>query len=430
MNWEPVYALLIFGSTAITYFCSILVDKYDGHDSKRKLIFVASLIVNFGILFIFKYYNFINASIFEVLDIFGLRWNMPNFEMLLPVGISFYTFQAIGYTFDVYKKKVPVEKSFFKYALFVAFFPQLVAGPIERVKSLLPQFYQKHVFSYDRAISGLKQMLWGYFMKLCVADRLSIYVDGAYNNAVEHNGTTLMVATFLFAFQIYCDFGGYSNIAIGASRIMGFDLMENFRRPYLAQSIKEFWKRWHISLSTWFQDYVYIPLGGNRVPYGRHLLNLVITFILSGVWHGANWTFVLWGTIHGCFLVIQNVSGIIDIKIGSNVITKFLRIIFCFILVSFALIFFRSNSIDDAIMILDRIFTQRGTLFIDNLTLSLGLLSLIILLMKDIVDEYNVKFNFLNSKNQTIQFLTFIALIFYVLLFGVFDGGQFIYFQF
>lgn len=236
-----------------------------------------------------------------------MRWNVPNLDILLPVGISFYTFQAVGYSVDVYRGTIKAEKNFFTYALFVSFFPQLVAGPIERAKNLLPQFHEEHSFKYDDVAEGFKQMLWGFFMKLCVADRLSAYVDAVYNNVGNHNGTSMIVATIFFTFQIYCDFGGYSNIAIGAARVMGFRLMENFKRPYLSMSVKEFWKRWHISLSSWFMDYVYIPLGGNRVKYGRHLLNLMITFLVSGIWHGANWTFFLWGALHGTYLVIGNV---------------------------------------------------------------------------------------------------------------------------
>lgn len=295
MNWKPIYALLIMTSTVLTYGCGLLVEKYADNKRRQKLYLVVSLVINFAILFFFKYYNFINESIFSVLELAGLRWPVPNLDVLLPVGISFYTFQAVGYSIDVYRGTIKAEKSFLTYALFVSFFPQLVAGPIERAKNLLPQFHEEHMFSYDNAVEGFKQMIWGFFMKLCVADVISEYVNAVYNNVPQHNGTSMLIATILFTFQIYCDFGGYSNIAIGAAKVMGFRLMENFNRPYLSLNIKEFWKRWHISLSSWFMDYVYIPLGGNRVSYPRHLLNLAITFLVSGVWHGANWTFVLWG---------------------------------------------------------------------------------------------------------------------------------------
>lgn len=295
MNWKPIYAVLILTSTILTYVCGLLVEKNSGEKKKQKWFLISSLVLNFGILFIFKYFNFINESIFIVLSTTGLKWTVPNLDVLLPVGISFYTFQAVGYSIDVYRGTIKAERNFITYALFVSFFPQLVAGPIERAKNLLPQFHSEHHFDADDVIEGIKQMIWGFFMKLCVADVLSSYVDAIYNNVANHNGTSMLLATLFFTIQIYCDFAGYSNIAIGVARVMGYRLMENFKQPYFALNIKEFWRKWHISLSTWFMDYLYIPLGGNRVSYSRHLLNLAITFLISGVWHGANWTFVIWG---------------------------------------------------------------------------------------------------------------------------------------
>jgi len=273
MNWKPIYALLILTSTILTYVCGLLVEKYSADTRKKKLYLTVSIVLNFAILFVFKYFNFINESIFELLSLFGLRWSVPNLDILLPVGISFYTFQAVGYSVDVYRGTIKAERNFFTYALFVSFFPQLVAGPIERAKNLLPQFHEEHSFEYSRVVEGLRMMLWGYFMKSCVADSVAPYVDTIYNNVADHSGVSFVIATILFTFQIYCDFGGYSLIARGAAKVMGFNLMENFHRPYLSLSVKEFWKRWHISLSSWFMDYVYIPLGGNRCKYSRHLTN-------------------------------------------------------------------------------------------------------------------------------------------------------------
>lgn len=295
MNWKPIYAVLILTSTILTFVCGLLVENNSEDKKIQKWFLIISLVLNFGILFVFKYFNFINESIFNILSAMGLKWTVPNLDVLLPVGISFYTFQAVGYSIDVYRGTIKAERNFITYALFVSFFPQLVAGPIERAKNLLPQFRSEHHFNADDIIEGIKQMIWGFFMKLCVADVLSSYVDAVYNNVANHNGTSMILATLFFTIQIYCDFAGYSNIAIGAARVMGYRLMENFKQPYFAQNIKEFWRKWHISLSTWFMDYLYIPLGGNRVSYPRHLLNLAITFLVSGVWHGANWTFVLWG---------------------------------------------------------------------------------------------------------------------------------------
>lgn len=367
MNWQPVYALLIFGSTAVTYLAGLKIEKTDSR-RLRKLYLVSSLIINFSILFIFKYYNFINESVFAALDFLGIHWPVPNFDILLPVGISFYTFQAVGYSIDVYKGDIKAERNFGIYALFVSFFPQLVAGPIERACNLLQQFRRKFDFDAARAASGLRQMLWGYFMKVVVADRVSIYVDAVYGNVAQHTGSTLILATLLFAVQIYCDFAGYSNIAIGAARVMGFTLMENFRRPYFATSVKDFWSRWHISLSTWFRDYVYIPLGGNRVGPVRHLFNLFVTFVISGAWHGANWTFIAWGSLHGFYLIFAVLKNKylphlfekrhIAVRLANTAVT--------FVLVSFAWIFFRASGIRDAFDVIHRmIFTGGGFSYIN-----------------------------------------------------------------
>ena len=295
MNWKPVYAILILTSTILTYTCGLLVEKNENNQRVKKAYLIISIVLNFTILFFFKYFNFLGDSITALFSFLGIGWKVPNLDVLLPVGISFYTFQAVGYSIDVYRGTIRAEKNFITYALFVSFFPQLVAGPIERAKNLLPQFHEKHSFNSENVIEGFKLMIWGFFMKLCVADVLSEYVDAVYNNVSYHNGVSILLATFFFAVQIYCDFAGYSNIAIGAARIMGYRLMINFKQPYFSLNIKEFWRRWHISLSSWFMDYLYIPLGGNRVAYPRYLFNLAVTFLVSGIWHGAAWTFVIWG---------------------------------------------------------------------------------------------------------------------------------------
>lgn len=431
MCWEPIYATLILGSTIITYLCGIYVEKYKTQPKKRKSVFVISLVVNFGILFLFKYYNFINESIYSLLDSLHVRWDIPNLDILLPVGISFYTFQAVGYTIDIYRGQLSAEKNFFVYALFVSFFPQLVAGPIERASNLLPQFHQKHHFKYSNAVEGIKLMLWGFFMKLCVGDVLSEYIDAVYNNVPNHTGSTLVLATILFAFQIYCDFGGYSNIAIGAAKFMGYNLMENFHRPYFSLSIKEFWRRWHISLSSWFTDYVYIPLGGNRVKYRRHLLNLMITFLVSGLWHGANWTFVLWGVTHGSYMIIENVCRryIYDSK-PNTWWSKTLNMIICFALVSFAWIFFRANNIQDAFEIIQKIVSDHNGIFVNKTVFACGGLGLAILLLKDAKDEFGWRLNFMHSKYIIVRYASVISIICYILLLGALNGGSFIYFQF
>ena len=432
MNWQPMYAILLLGATITTFLCGRCLEKYNYNIEIKKLILLITLLVNLGMLFVFKYYNFINESVFLLLESIGIRWPIPNFDILLPVGISFYTFQAIGYAVDVYRGNIKAERNFGMYALFVSFFPQLAAGPIGRANKLLPQFHVEHTFNYPKIVLGLRQMLWGFFMKLVVADRVAIYVNAVYNNAEQHTGTTLLLASVFFTFQIYCDFAGYSNIAIGAAKVMGFELMENFRRPYWATSIREFWKRWHISLSSWFRDYVYMPLGGNRVSYPRHLLNLFITFLVSGIWHGANWTFIAWGALHGVYLIIENIK----IKFmgeakADTLVSRVLNTILCFILVTIGWIFFKANSIMDGWIIFSRIFTNIGPLFIDLPTMIMGCIGILILVVKDFVDEfYAEKRLLLDNKHLFIRWGIYVGLLALILSCGVFDGGQFIYFQF
>ncbi len=433
MNWKPVYALLIFTSTITTWSGAIAIEKYRRNIKVSRFFLIGSLVINFGILFTFKYFNFINNSIFELLENIGIRWYIPNLDLLLPVGISFYTFQAVGYSIDVYRGNIKTEKHFGIYALFVSFFPQLVAGPIERAKNLLPQFREVQKFEYSNAVLGLKQMLWGYFMKVVVADRVAIYVNSVFNNVGHHNGSSFIIATLLFAIQIYCDFAGYSNIAIGAARIMGFDLMENFHRPYFAKSISEFWKRWHISLSTWFKDYVYIPLGGNRVTPSRHLFNLFVTFLVSGIWHGANWTFVAWGALHGFYLIVEVLfHRYFPSRNTNNNYINYTRILLTFFLVLFAWIFFRANSIGDSIEIIHQIFTNLSFPYIgQKTTLFYAFIGIVILLFKEFRDEFLPNHLLLfENKSLIVRYLSYASILILILLIGVFDGGQFIYFQF
>ena len=294
MCWNVKYALLIALSTLITYASGLLI-----HWRRKRLWVLLSFASNLAILFFFKYFGFFLDNLTAALALAGVAFKRPAFDVILPVGISFYTFQALSYTMDVYRGEVEPERNPFRYALFVSFFPQLVAGPIERSKNLLGQLYERHDFDPDRARDGMLLMLWGMFEKIVIADRLALLVDYVYDHYAQLPGATIVLATVFFAFQIYCDFGGYSHIAIGAAQVMGFTLMENFRRPYLAQSAAEFWRRWHISLSTWFRDYLYIPMGGSRRGAFRKYLNTMVTFLVSGLWHGANWSFVVWGGLNG-----------------------------------------------------------------------------------------------------------------------------------
>ena len=427
MNWDPAYALLLLTSTVITYLAALGIG-YFKEKRKKKICLVSSLVLNLAILFLFKYFNFLAMNIETALQASGLAVNMPKFALLLPVGISFYTFQALGYSIDVYRGTVKIERDFPTYALFVSFFPQLVAGPIERSQNLLPQFKQQHRFDYDAVMSGVKLMVWGYFMKLVLADRCGIYVDTIFNNVDKHNGGSYLVASLLFPFQIYGDFAGYSLIAIGVARVLGFRLMENFHRPYFACTIGEFWHRWHISLSTWFKDYVYIPLGGNRVGKLRNYFNLLITFVVSGIWHGANWTFLCWGTINGILLCIEKAFGISKQKYTGA--KKSFHWAATFVLVCFAWILFRANNLSDAVSVVTGIFTNLGTPKPEYANFMAIGLAMTVLFTKEFADEFNWKIRVADSKSWLVRHIYLIIMIAYIILFGVLGGDQFIYFQF
>lgn len=436
MAFVPIYILILGFTIVIDYFAGIYIEKAEG--KRRKLFLIFSLVANVGVLAVFKYYNFLNENFSVLLKGFALENPIPYLSILLPIGLSFHTFQAMSYTIEVYRGHQNAERHFGIYSLYVMFYPQLVAGPIERPQNLLHQFREKYDFDYDRVVEGLKLMLWGLFKKLVIADRLAIYVNTVYNNPEHHSGYSFMLATVFFAIQIYCDFSGYSEIAIGAARVMGFKLMTNFNRPYFSKTISEFWKRWHISLSTWFKDYLYISLGGNRVSVPRWYMNLFIVFVVSGLWHGANWTYIIWGALNGFYLVFAIISQDQRTKfnkiIGLNKFPKIhkgLQILTTFILACFAWIFFRANNVHDAFLIVRKIFGGRGSLFIDNNTLFYSFIAICILLLVETKKEYyKGHFSFFENKSWIVRNLTYASLIIIILLMGVFDGGQFIYFQF
>lgn len=349
---------------------------------------------------------------------------VPTLDILLPVGISFYTFQALGYTIDVYRGNTKAERNFLTYALFVSFFPQLVAGPIERSTNLLNQFKLKFTFDGKRAMQGFKLMLWGYFLKLVVADRCAMYVDPVFNNLADKEHSPLM-ASILFCFQVYGDFSGYTFIAIGCAMIMGFQLMENFRRPYFATSVTDFWHRWHISLSTWFKDYLYIPLGGNRVGKWRGYFNVLITFIISGIWHGANWTFIIWGTIHGLLQCIERHIG--WGKRQFKGLSKILHIVLTFSIVCFAWIFFRAANIEEAFRIIQMIFSSDITPF--NIE-STYIFIIGIVILKEFMEEKTKTFSLYEKHKTFFDNAYMIFLLVMIMQIGVTNGGKFIYFQF
>jgi len=437
MAFVPIYILILGFTIVIDYFAGILIENEQG--KKRKLYLIMSLVANIGVLAIFKYYNFLNENLSLFLGLASVKNPMPYLSILLPIGLSFHTFQAMSYTIEVYRGNQRAERHFGIYSLYVMFYPQLVAGPIERPQNLLPQLRQKFNFNYARVVEGLKLILWGIFKKLVIADRLALYVNSVYNNASHHNGTTLFLATIFFSFQIYCDFSGYSDIAIGTARVMGFKLMTNFNRPYFAKNIAEFWKRWHISLSTWFKDYLYFSLGGSRVSIPRWYFNLFIVFLVSGLWHGANWTFIIWGAINGCYIIFSNISHPLQSRLSKIAwiskyrgISQCIQIISTFLMVSFAWIFFRANNISDAFLIIRKIFTRPGSLFFENSSMLIfSFAGIFFLLFAEIKKEYyKGKFSFLNNENWIVRYFSYATLIILILLMGVFDGGQFIYFQF
>ncbi|MCR4718082.1 MAG: MBOAT family protein [Firmicutes bacterium] len=449
MSWNPKYAVLILTSTAITFLSGIVISGAKTKKAKKWAVF-ASFSLNLAILFVFKYFYFALDNLNTVRTFLNLSAYMPKFDIILPVGISFYTFQALSYTVDVYRGDVAPEKNFFKYALFVSFFPQLVAGPIERSKNLLSQVNEEHYFDYLRVRRGLLVMLWGYFLKLVIADRAAILVNTVYDNLTSFNGVHIAIATACFAVQIYCDFASYSLIAIGAAEVMGFRLMQNFRRPYFAISIADFWRRWHISLSTWFRDYLYIPLGGNRKGTVRKYLNLMIVFLVSGLWHGASWHFVIWGAIHGLYQIFEGItkgvrtSIIKAIKINAdNFAYVWFKRITVFVLVCFAWIFFRSPDMTAANEAIRRIFTDFGSIDFAKMTdfgvdvpnaVSLACAVLVLFAVSLFANKNNDIITGIEKMIFPVRWTVYLALLFAVLVFGIygpgFEASQFIYFQF
>jgi alginate O-acetyltransferase complex protein AlgI len=433
MAFVPIYILILAFTIVIDYFAGIAIENSTG--KSRKWLLVSSLVANIGILAIFKYYNFLNENLTELLGFMHIENNIPYLNILLPIGLSFHTFQAMSYTIEVYRGNQKAERHFGVYSLYVMFYPQLVAGPIERPQNLLHQFHNEHKFDWSNIVLGLKIMLWGFFKKLVIADRLSIYVDAVYNNVEHHSGTSLLIATIFFAFQIYCDFSGYSDIAIGSARVLGIDLMINFKRPYLSKSISEFWSRWHISLSTWFKDYFYISLGGNRVSIPRWYFNLFIVFLVSGIWHGANWTFVIWGGLNGIYLILALMRDKIfkrntNADQSNNLAINILNTLFTFILICITWIFFRVSTVKGGFEIVRKIVFEQGSLFFD-LDLIYGILSILFLITFEWVQENKVrKLLWMNNKNPIVRYFAYSLLLISIISFGVFDGGQFIYFQF
>ncbi len=458
MSWNPFYIVLLIFSTAVSYFSAIAMSRTT-FSHRKKMYFAASVLCSLGLLFAFKYYNFFNN---DVLRRF-MGFSLPKSNLLLPVGISFFTFQTLSYTIDVFRGARKPERHFGIYALYVSFFPQLVAGPIERSTRLLPQFYERVKFDSARVTSGLRLMLWGLFQKVVIADRLASFVDAVYRDPRGWPGISLTLATVLFGFQIYCDFAAYSEMAIGAARILGYDLMQNFKRPYLARSLSEFWQRWHISLSTWLRDYLFLPIAfwvakhvGPRRPmrFGAdvwaYFIGISITMFLGGLWHGASWNFAIWGILHGSYLVFGRATSKVRKRIYRKLhirkkspIRKFLGVSVTFALVQFAWIFFRAENLDDAVYIVKRLFVGWGAAFASadffekfilfgkhDYEFAVAMVSLAILGLGRAIEEIHGDGAFLRAKNPVVRWSLYLILLLGIVLFKYTTDKPFIYFQF
>lgn len=443
MCWKAEYVILIIISTLIAYYTALLMT-----DTKKlfrkKMYLCLSLVSNLAILLGFKYVDFITDNLQTFLDYFNLSAAIPRPDILLPIGISFYTFQILGYSIDVYRQKVQPERHLGIFAVYVAFFPQLVAGPIERANRLLPQFKKRNDIKYINVKQGLELSMWGLFKKVAIADSIAGLVDVVYATPQSHSGFTLVLATFLFSIQIYCDFSGYSDIAIGIAKILGYDLMVNFRQPYFSKSISEFWRRWHISLSTWFRDYLYIPLGGNRVSKPRWCINIMIVFAVSGLWHGANWTFFVWGLLHGTYLLVSVLT-----DPWRKQLSRYLKLqkvprlqSFCstatvFLLVTAGWVFFRANSLNDAFYILTHFFDFHDIGLINIWSIGIPrfqtMMAFVLTAVLFVVDYVLAKDLWIKNyvwNSIPLRYACYCMCFYGIIFFGIFGEIEFIYFQF
>ncbi len=475
--WKLEYLALILVSTLIDYAAGLAMARRDSRDARRPLLLL-SLASNLGILFFFKYADFFGDSVEAAFRPFNVLVDMPAFEILLPVGISFYTFQTLAYSIDVYRGRQEAERHLGLFALYVCFWPQLVAGPIERSQSLLPQFRERHPLRWSLAVDGLKLMAWGFFMKLVVADRAALYVGTVYANPEAHTGWPVILATFVFGFQIYCDFAGYSNVAIGAAQVMGYRLMENFRRPFLSRTLIEFWGRWHISLTTWFRDYLYFPMGGSRVPPWQWAFNSFFVFAVCGLWHGASWTFVSWGVLHGAFLAFAvatrptrerlwqragslywRVAGRVTsvqpmgvaapaalrdriVRHAPTAVQMGVQMACTFSLIVFVLVFFRAASIGDAFTLIQNAldpFSTNIVVGLERYEFFLLWLSMGVLVAVELLEEWEDGRDparrgdfrtFLKRRPVWLRYPAYALLVLSVLMFGEYGAQEFIYFQF
>ena len=437
MCWNVKYILIIFATTIISYFCALII-KRSINGLWRKMAMAVCLISCLGALFFFKYFQFAQDTLSGLLGLFSVHIHSVSLKVLLPVGISFYTFQTLSYVIDIYRGNIDPEYSFLTYATYVSFFPQLVAGPIERPQNLLPQIKCEKQFDYQKAVYGMMQMAWGFYKKMVVADNCAPFVDQIYSNVHICTSFDLLLGVFLFTIQIYCDFSGYSDIAIGTAKLFGIDLMKNFDSPYFSISIRDFWKRWHISLSSWFKDYVYIPLGGNRCSKVRKCFNLLVTFLVSGLWHGANWTFIVWGGLHGVAqifeTIMRNPLELVKRKKWGRFLCGCIVFVFC----SFAWVFFRAESINDAIYVLAHslsgiekpmtyLVTHIGIKTSEIVTIAF---CVAILGVHDYLSINTDIFNWIGKRKPLFRYIYYFVILILILLFRSSGRAEFVYFQF
>ncbi|MBN2166113.1 MAG: MBOAT family protein [Marinilabiliaceae bacterium] len=441
--WDPIFVVLIIGSTLTDYFCSIKIAASKSKIIRKRLLYV-SLIINLGLLFFFKYFNFFNDSIRDVVTLLGGTYSISNHDFKLPVGISFYTFQTLGYTIDVYKKRIDAEKKLLRFALYVTYFPQLVAGPIERAKNLIPQLRTKYEFNYYRVRNGLVLMLWGFVKKMVIADRIAEYTSEIFYNPGVYKGVIIWIANFFFYIQIYCDFSGYSDIAIGAAGIMGVKLMRNFRQPFFAQTTQEFWSRWHISLTTWFRDYLYVFLGGRRNGQFRMILSIIIVFLINGLWHGATWNFIIFGGVHGLFIVLyvllRDTIKKIKNKIGLlkyNIVDSVLNISVVSLVFISTSPFFMTKTFSDALVIIRDSFsisisnpTTIINIFKFPVDFWISVLAILVLYYVEYVAEYVGLENWFKKIPKFLMWVLLLIGVSSIVFFGKWDALDFIYFQF
>lgn len=447
MGWNAKYIVLLFFTTVVTYTGALIIEKY-----KKNWILFVTIGANLSVLFYFKYVQFAWDNLRHICNRLGIPFDEHQFDIILPVGISFFTFQAIGYTIDVYREETYAERNFLRYALFVSFFPQLVAGPIERSKNLLRQLNKTYSYSYDRMREGLLLILWGFFLKLVIADRAAIFVDIVFADTKKYAGLYIVVAVVIFAFQIYCDFYGYSIIAMGSAKIIGLDLMDNFNAPYFSKSVAEFWRRWHISLSTWFRDYLYISLGGSRKGKVRNYLNLMIVFLASGLWHGSAWTYVTWGGLNGVYQVISKLTDNVRIWIRKILCIRrerfshrLFRTVTTFLMIDFTWFFFRLSGMRDFLPVCRNIITGYNPwIFTDESLFQCGLdrknyylllFSIVVLMLADYCKYRGIIIHQkILQQDFWFRWIVFAGGTIFILIFGIwggnYDAKSFIYFQF